>query len=81
MNLIISNKILKSSGLTEKDIKKELALTLFREKKLTLAQASSIAQIDRLQFQQLLASRKINLHYSKKDFDEDLRVIESLHKR
>jgi len=68
MNLAISEKILKSAGLTEHEIKQELALALFKKEKLTLAQASKLAQMDRLQFQHLLASRKIQLHYSQKDF-------------
>jgi predicted HTH domain antitoxin len=78
MNFPISKKILKSAHLTEKEIKQELALALYKKDKLTLAQASRLAKMDRLQFQHLLASKKINIHYSKKDFEDDLKVIESL---
>ena len=80
MNLAISEKLIKSAGLTESEIIQELALALFKKEKLTLAQASKLAQMDRLQFQHLLASRKIFIHYSLKDFEKDLTVIESLNK-
>jgi hypothetical protein len=40
--------------------------------KLTLAQANRFAGMNRLQFQRLLASRKIPLHYTVEDFREEV---------
>ena len=50
----------------------------YQKEKLTLAQASRLAGMDRMQFQHLLASRRIPINYDVKDFEEDLKNLREL---
>jgi len=50
-------------------------LALFQQDRLTLAQASRLAELSRLAFQALLADRQIPIHYGVEEFREDLRTL------
>ncbi len=56
----------------------ELAVVLFHKEKLTLGQAATLAGISQFQFQQLLGSRGITIHYDVQDYMEDLQTIQRL---
>ena len=58
--------------LSETDLRAELAVALFQQKRITLGTASQIAGLHQLEFQQLIASRGINIHYDVEDFERDL---------
>ncbi|MCC6543265.1 MAG: UPF0175 family protein [Nitrospirae bacterium] len=75
MSILISDDVLQSAGLTEDEFKQEIAVLLFQKEKLTLAQASCFAGMTRLQFQHLLASRNIPVHYDIAEFEEDLKTL------
>ena len=75
MSIVISDDILQSARLTEDELKQEIAVLLFQKEKLSLAQASRFAGMGRLQFQHLLASRKIPVHYDVVEFEEDLKTL------
>jgi predicted HTH domain antitoxin len=64
--------------MSEAELRQEIAVLLFQRDKLTLAQASRFAQVSRLQFQHVLASRQIPLHYDVADFEEDLQTLQRL---
>ena len=72
MSVIIPDDILHAARMTEEELKQEIAIFLFEKQKLTLAQASRLAEVSRLQFQHLLASRQIPVHYDVAEFEEDL---------
>lgn len=78
MPIVIPDDILHSSRLTEDELKQELAVILFQREKLTLGQASSLARMNRLQFQHLLASRKIPVKYGVADFEEDMKTLKEI---
>jgi predicted HTH domain antitoxin len=61
--------------MTEDELKQEIAILLYQKEKLTLAQASRLAGLDRLQFQHLLASRRIPINYDIEDFKKDLDTL------
>ena len=48
---------------------------LYQREKLTPGQASRLAQMSQLQFQFLLASRQIPIHYDVAEFEADLRSL------
>jgi len=62
----------------EKEFKQEIAIWLFQKEKMTLAQASHFAGMNRIQFQHLLASRQIPIHYDIEDFDKDLATLRKM---
>ncbi|MBE9009712.1 UPF0175 family protein [Pseudanabaenaceae cyanobacterium LEGE 13415] len=72
MNLLISDELVRASGLSEPELLLELIVLLFQKEKLTLARASRLAGMTQIQFQQLLAERKIPIHYDVKDLQEDI---------
>jgi predicted HTH domain antitoxin len=61
MSLLIPDEILHASRLSERELKVEIVVMLFEKERLTPGQASRFAAMDRLEFQHLLASRRIRL--------------------
>ena len=78
MSVVISDQVLQSSRMSEGELKQEIAVLLFQKEKLTLAQASQLAGMQRIQFQHLLASRDVTVHYDVADFEKDLETIRKL---
>ncbi len=62
-------------SLSETDLRTELAVALFQQKRITLGTASQIARLHQLEFQQLIAHRDINVHYDVQDFEQDLNSL------
>ena len=75
MNLVIPDESVQSTRLTAAELMQELALALFQREKLTLGRASQLAGMSQWQFQQLLGSRDIPIHYGVADFEADLRTL------
>lgn len=78
MTIIIPDNVLMSSKLTKEELLQEIAILLFQKEKLTLGQASQLAQMSQSQFQHLLASRKIPVHYDVVEFEEDLKTLKDM---
>lgn len=76
--MVIPDEIIRTTRLTAAELQQELALALFQREKLTLGQASYLAGLNQWQFQQLLASRQIPVHYDVPDFEADLRTLEEM---
>ena len=72
MSINIPDEMLSATRMSESEMKQEIAVMLFQKEKLTLAQASRFAQMNRIAFQHLLASRQIPVHYNVKDLEEDI---------
>lgn len=75
MSIVIPEDLMRSTRLTAAELKQELAVMLFQREKLTLGQASRLAAMNQWQFQQLLASRDIPLHYDVAEFEADLQTL------
>ena len=75
MPVTISDEVLAAAHISEPELKQELALALFQQERLTLAQASRIAEMTQLAFQALLAERQIPIHYGVEEFRQDLRAL------
>ena len=78
MSLVISDEILQATRMSVAELRREFAVLLFQKEKLTLGQASRLAEMSRLQFQHLLASRQIPVHYDVADFENDLKTLREL---
>jgi len=61
----------------ENEIKKELALQLYREGILTFANARRLSGLTKIEFHYLLGERKIPRQYDEKDYEQDLKNLES----
>lgn len=71
MSLTISDRELQTWQMSEADLRRELAILLFQQERLTLAQASRFACLPQLQFQRVLGDRHIPLHYDLAELHED----------
>ncbi len=78
MSLVISDEVLRASRLSASELKVEIAVMLFQKEKLSLGQASRLADLGYLEFQHLLASRSISIHYDVADFEQDLETLSQL---
>lgn len=78
MTIEISDQILEKLSITREEVKLEVAVALYAREILTLEQASKMAEVGQLKFQQILGERKIPMHYSKEDFEEDLKTLSQL---
>ena len=78
MSIIISDELLTATRMTEAEMKQEIAVLLFQKEKLTLAQASRFAGMNRIAFQHLLASRQISLHYGVEDLEQDIKNLREM---
>lgn len=81
MTVTISDDVLQAAHMSAEELRRELAVLLFQQDRLTLAQAARLADVDRLQFQHLLASRRIPVHFDIEDFEQDLETLRSLNHR
>ena len=75
MSLVISDDIIRASGLSEADLLLEIIVLLFQQEKLSLGKASEILGIPQIRFQRLLDNRGICVHYDVADFREDLQHL------
>jgi len=77
MPVTISDEVLTAAHISEPELRQELALALFQQERLTLGQASRLAEMTQLAFQALLADRQIAIHYGVEEFREDARTLRS----
>ena len=78
MSIVISDDILYATHMTQGELLQEIATLLYEKGKLSLGKASKLAQMSRIQFQFLLASRQIPINYGVEDFEADLRTLDQL---
>lgn len=78
MALVIPDDVLQSAHMSADELKLEVALLLFQQDRLTLAQASTLTGLSRWQFQQILAQRNLTVHYDSNDFAQDLLTLRQL---
>ncbi|HVS00220.1 MAG TPA: UPF0175 family protein [Thermoanaerobaculia bacterium] len=78
MSLTIPDTVLEAARMSEAELKQEIAILLYSKEKLTLAQAGRLAGMSRFDFQHLLSSRGIPVHYDIKEFEQDLETLRGL---
>ena len=76
MSLAIPDELLKASRMSESELMHEIVLMLFQQEKLTLGKASRLLKLSPIEFQRLLASRNICVHYDVQDFRHDLKSLQ-----
>jgi predicted HTH domain antitoxin len=61
--------------ISETDLRTELAVSLFQQERITLGTASQLAGLHQIEFQQLIASRGICVHYDIEELEQDLKSL------
>lgn len=75
ITLEIPDDITQASLLTEADWLREIAIALFKQELITLGRASKIAGMHLIEFQKLIASRGICVHYDVEEFEQDIQLL------
>ena len=78
MSVVIPNDILTASGLSEDELKLEIAIMLFKQDKISIGKARHLAGMNLLQFQHELNLREICVHYDLEELEEDTQTLQKL---
>jgi predicted HTH domain antitoxin len=65
-------------GMSEHELKRELAVALYSARKLTLVQATDVVGTSLFEFQAVLRDRRIPQHYDEGDLEQDLIALREL---
>ena len=76
--LHVPQDILDSSRLTLSELKVEIAVYLYAQRRLSIGKARELAEMSLWEFRQLLATRRISPHYDEVDLDEDLATLHDM---
>ena len=71
-------ELARETGLSETELRLELAVRLFELERLTLGQAARLAGLSQFSFQRVLGGRRIPVHYDEHDFREDVETLREL---
>lgn len=78
----IPGQVIRALGLMDKDVgdtlKKELAVYFFQRNMLSFGQARQLSSLSVWDFMEVLRERKVPLHYSETEYDEDAKIVEEL---
>ena len=76
--LIIPSEIVNQTGMSELEVLTEISVLFFQMNKLSLGKAAKLCRLHQFQFQKVLASRKIPLHYDQEDLQQDIINLQKL---
>ncbi|HXF63911.1 MAG TPA: UPF0175 family protein [Caldilineaceae bacterium] len=74
----IPDDILDSARLTAPEIKRELAVYLYAQGRLSVGKARELAEMSLWDFRRLLAERKIPVHFDEDDLAQDVQTLREL---
>ena len=73
--VIIPDSLAQTDTFNESDWMREIAIALFQQERITLTRASKIAGMHLIDFQKLIASRGICVHYDVENFEHDIQHL------
>ena len=74
----IPRDVLRAARMTPEELRRELALHLFDRGKLSFGKARELADMSVWDFQQLLGSRGLQVHYDVAAYEEDMETLKRL---
>ena len=74
----IPQHLVHATRMTIPELRRELAVTLFQQGRLSFGKAREMADMDFWAFQQLLGSRGISPHYDVAEYEADLQTIQKM---
>ena len=78
VSIELPREILTITHMTPEDLKRELAVSLFQQSKLSFGKAREMAAVTAWEFQFLLGRKNIPIHYNVEDYEEDLATLKEL---
>lgn len=77
MSVIISDDILQAAQISESELKREIAILLFQQKKLNLGKARELSGLALIEFQQELADRGIDVYNDVAGFEAEVENLKA----
>lgn len=78
MKIDLPDAALEGTGMTPELAKLEVAVALYRDRKVSIGRAARLADMSRLLFQRELGRRGVTLDYDVEDLHADLKTMKSL---
>jgi predicted HTH domain antitoxin len=78
VSLEIPREVIHATKMSAEELRRELAIHLFQQGKLSFGKAKEMAGMTFWEFQQLLGARGILVHYGLEDYEEDLDALRDL---
>ena len=78
ISIEIPHEVIHATRMTPEELKRDLAVYLFQQGKLSFGKAREMTGMTVWAFQQLLGSREIPIHYDLADYEEDLTTLKEL---
>lgn len=78
ISIEVPRDVIHATRMTPQELRRELAVYLFQQKRLSFGKAREMAGMTVWTFQQLLGSREISIHYDIEDYEEDLGTLKEL---
>jgi predicted HTH domain antitoxin len=76
MNIVIPDDVIRTAKISEAELKLEIAILLFQQKKISTGKARQLAGLNLIEFRQELAKRNICVHYDLEDLQADLKTLQ-----
>jgi predicted HTH domain antitoxin len=76
--LVIDDKILEQSDLSENQMLEDIAMMLYQKRRLTFGQAAQMAKLSYAEFQFLLGKNHVPVNYDVSDLLEDVETIKKI---
>lgn len=81
MFLEVPDEMIGVSDYSERDLKIDVAVLLYKRQVVTLARAARWVGMTRLEFQKALAEQGFPINFSLEDFETDLKTLNSMARR
>ena len=78
MSVVIPDDILQAAGISEAELKLEIAIMLFQQEKISIGKARRLAGMNLIEFQREIAIRGICIHYDVEEFEADLKTLREM---
>lgn len=78
MAITISEDFIRSTHLSEEELKIEIAIYLYSKKLFSMGQVKRFASLTQLQFQEELAKRDLNINYTEKELDREFESLDRI---
>jgi len=78
ISIEIPREVVHAARMTPQELRRELAIYLFQQGRLSFGKAREMAGMTVWAFQHLLASREIPVHYDVEEHEEDLITLKEL---
>jgi len=75
MALTILDQDLQAAGLSEAQLRLEIALMLYQQRRFSMGRASKFAGLHQVQFMREMARRKIAMNYDEQALEEDAKSL------